>query len=189
MQRKTSESITCLFRSLNNQIIRKGGERLKYQFLISYFELEVFVAASVKNFQMMEEELLENRIKDYQKNAQKQTTLFYWEMDGEGKEDRDIYHKKRPTPDNAYLLYSEELESEKLVEAEKEAIRIAEKFGTNGFQFMQKNQEIAVFVKLKGNWFWLPLMDLSKVPDFQSPLLSFSKINEGEQFFSSLLKT
>ena len=176
MQRKTSESITCLFRSMNNQIIRKGGERLKYQFLISYFELEVFVAASVKNFQMMEEELLENRIKDYQKNGQKQTTLFYWEMDGEGKEDRDIYHKKRPTPDNAYLLYSEELESEKLVEAEKEAIKIAEKVGTNGFQFMQKNQEIAVFVKMKGNWFWLPL-------------LSFSKINEGEQFFSSLLKT
>lgn len=98
MQRKTSESITCLFRSMNNQIIRKGGERLKYQFLISYFELEVFVAASVKNFQMMEEELLENRIKDYQKNAQKQTTLVYWEMDGEGKEDRDIYHKKTSYP-------------------------------------------------------------------------------------------
>lgn len=58
---------------------------MKYQFLISYFELEVFVAASVKNFQMMEEELLENRIKDYQKNAQKQTTLFYWEMDSEVK--------------------------------------------------------------------------------------------------------
>ena len=170
----------------------KDALKKKFSKFERYFgpDTEVYATFSKeKNFQMLEEELLENRIKDYQKNAQKQTTLVYWEMDGEGKEDRDIYHKKRPTPDNAYLLYSEELESEKLIEAEKEAIKIAEKVGTNGFQFMQKNQEIAVFVKLKGNWFWLPLTDLSKVPDFQSSLLSFSKINEGEQFFSSLLKT
>ena len=32
---------------------------------------------------------------------------------------------------------------------------IAEKVGSNGYQFMQKNQEIAVFVKMKGNWFWI----------------------------------
>ncbi|KAF1294150.1 hypothetical protein [Candidatus Enterococcus leclercqii] len=161
----------------------------KYTFLLSYFELVSTLEFSLENFTLMAEEELEEKIKEYLMGNHTHSRLLYWEMDGENQTERDVFHQIRPSPDNSYLYFEEELCSTQLLESEDQSIAIAEKIGTTSFHLLKNGHRLAVFIKQHEQWFWLPFHCLSKMPNFQSPLMPLSEIHQGDQFFTMLLKT
>lgn len=163
--------------------------RTQYTFVLSYFELVSILEFSLKNFQIMAEEELEKKIQQYLMGNGVRAKVVYWEMDGENQEERDVFHSIRPFPDNSYLYFEEELLSNELLEAEKQAIVIAEKIGITSFYLLKNGHRLAVFVKRNEQWIWLPLDRLSKMPQFQHSLVPFSEIDQEDQFFNTLLKT
>lgn len=161
----------------------------KITFYLPYFELLTLLETSLTDFKLVKEEELEHRIKKYQREFVNHSKLYFVEYEAGNEEERDVYHLNRSLEQQTYLVFTNELEIFCIQDAEEKAIEVAEIIGTNAFELIDEVKRHILFIKLNNEWTWIPLFKVSDAPQFQHTLISSSKIDKRDQFFSAILKS
>lgn len=158
--------------------------------MIEYGKLEAIVESSLKNFKLIAEYDLEEKIILYKKKNPNITVLGYIEYEAGDEFERDLIHNIRPQPDTAYLFFKQSISENDMLTVETTCLGIANNIGTNAFTILSDGGvNLYLYVKIKEIWFWLPMQPVSKLQKLNQQKLAFSEINMGEKFFTSMLKS